>query len=57
MKTRIIQDGPEPVDPEEDQPSDVPAADVAPAGDDARTDPTGADNSTAHDPSSIGGTP
>ena len=37
MKTRIIQDGPEPADPEADRPSDVPAADVARAPDDART--------------------
>jgi hypothetical protein len=57
MKTRIIQDGPEPADPEEDRPSDVPAAEFAPAGDDLRTDPAGADHSTAHDPNSIGGTP
>ena len=57
MKTRIIQDGPEPVDPEEDRPSDVPGADVARAPDDTRTDPEGEDHSTARDPNSIGGTP
>ena len=55
MKTRIIQDGPEPVDPEEDQPSDVPRADVA--AEDRRADLAGADDPTAHDSNSIGGTP
>ena len=57
MKTRIIQDGPEPVDAEEDGPSEAPGADAVPAADDSRTDPGGADHSTAHDPNSIGGTP
>jgi hypothetical protein len=57
MKTRIIQDGPEPVDPEEDRLSDVPPADVASAADDRRTDPGGADHPTDDDPKSIGGTP
>jgi hypothetical protein len=57
MKTRIIQDSPEPVDADEDRPSDVPAADVARAPDDTRTEIGGADHSTADDPNSIGGTP
>jgi hypothetical protein len=57
MKTRIIQGGPEPVDPEEDRPSDVPAADAARAADVGPTDDGGADDPTAHDPNSIGGTP
>ena len=57
MKTRIIQDGPEPGDAEEDEPSEAPGADAARGADDSRTDPGGADHSTAHDPNSIGGTP
>ena len=55
MKTRIIQDGPEPADAEE-RPSDSSDTDVVP-GDEDGADVGVADRPSALDPNSTGGTP